>query len=388
LNISHYFNSLFLQIQFFLFGIFLTAHLINSFIFAFKTTPMSTRLRFLFAFIFVSSPAFFQAQITITQSEMPTIGTKVVMGLDTSGAFSPQAASSSSQTWNYSALASPEFYSYLFVNPMVTPFYPYFHTSNLADSMVYGNGYSYYSSMPTYFSQIGFGEILFDSVLAISVHPYFEQIPLPATYGTADGGSCYGDTTRSFVYLLYDSARGVQRITYWDTVDAYGVMTTPYGTDSVIRQRHYDLTIDSIFVRSTISGWGLYKATTTPNYQYRWYAKGINYYFAVMQMNSKGTTDSTVLWYDGTDVGIDKITHSAFTNVYPNPCHTQVTFACSSPQARQIDLFDITGRQLSSQEIKNGKLILNTAAYSIGMYFYRVSDISGNILDRGKFIVQ
>jgi hypothetical protein len=235
---------------------------------------------------------------------------------------------------------------------------------------------------------MGFGETIFDSVLAITFHPLFEQIPLPATYGTIDGGISNGDTTIPFHYLLYDSARGKVKITYSDTVDAFGMMTTPYGTDSVIRQRHYDLTVDSAFVRSTTGSWTLYEHTSTTNYQYRWYAKGINYYFAVLQMNAADTKDSMVLWYDGTVNGISNISHSAVTKVYPNPCSTQITFKCSSDKATRLSVFDMIGRQLSTNEILNGALNLNTSAYTAGMYFYRVSDMSGNILDRGKFSVQ
>ena len=332
-----------------------------------------------------------KAQITITQAEMPMAGSKAIMGVDTSRTFLPQNGSSSAQTWNYSSLTKPETYSYLFAAPSATPYYSAFHSSNVADSLVYGNGYSYYSSTPSSFAETGFAERIFDSVLAITYRPFFVQIPLPATYGTIDGGVAKGDTTRSFHYLLYDSARGKVNITYADTVDAYGVMTTPYGTDTVIRQKHYDVTVDSAFVRSSTSGlWTNYAGgtSTTITHEYRWYAKGINYYFAVMLMNQINTKDSMLFWFNGTDVGINEISHSAFTKVYPNPCTTQITFSCSSSHARQISVFDVAGRELSSREIKNGLINLNTSSYSNGMYFYRVSNDSGTILDRGKFIVQ
>jgi hypothetical protein len=107
-----------------------------------------------------------------------------------------------------------------------------------------------------------------------------------------------------------------------------------------------------------------------------------------MQMNNADTKDSIVQWYNGTNLGISPILHSVFTKVYPNPCQTEITFSCSSPDAKQISVFDVTGRQLSVQPFKHGVMNLNTTAYSSGMYFYKVSDISGNILERGKFIVQ
>jgi hypothetical protein len=342
-----------------------------------------------FAFTVISPTNFLTAQITVTQADMPVIGTKATMAVDTSGSFLPQPASASAQTWNFGALGNVQTNTYLYVAPSATPYYAAFHSSNVADSLAYGSGYTYNSSTSTSYSETGFAEKLYGYTIGINAHPFYEQIPLPATYGTIDGGISRGDTAMAFHYLTFDSARATVTIFYADTVDAFGMMTTPYGTDSVIRQKHYDLTVDSAFVHSTITHtWNLYRATDSIDYQYRWYAKGINYYFAVMQMNTLNQNVINTQWYDGANLGIDEISHSIYTSVYPNPCKMQITFNCTSPQAKQISVFDITGRQLAVQAIKNGLLNLNTSAFSAGMYFYRVSDISGNILDRGKFIVQ
>ena len=329
------------------------------------------------------------AQITINQADMPTAGIKITMLQDSSGNLSPQNASASAQTWNYSTLVSSQTNTYVFLSPSATKYASHFTTANLADSLVYAPGYNYFSSTANSYSETGFVTTLYGYTAGVSLHPFFEQIPFPATYGTTDGGISNGDTLMAVNILVYDSARVKGSVFYSDTIDAFGVMTTPYGTDSVIRQKHYDDNIDSVFVHSTLSHmWSLYTTRVTKNYQYRWYAKGIPYYFALMQMNSTNTKDSLVQWFKGSTVGINEISHSVFTRVYPNPCKTEITFSCSSQEAKQITVFDITGRQLFTQEIKNGILTMNTSAYSTGMYFYRVSDISGNMLDRGKFIVQ
>lgn len=327
-----------------------------------------------------------KAQITITQSDMPMIGSKAVMAVDNTGSLLPQGKGS--QTWDYSTLSNSETNQFLFVNPASTLYSRYFPSSNLADSIIYASGYTYFSSTSSAFSAAGYGEVMLGLSLAITIHPWFEQISFPATLGTMDGGISRGDTTIAYNYLFYDSGRVIVNIHYADTVDAYGTMTTPYGTESVIRQKHYDITIDSVFGHIIGVGWSLYEATTTKDYIYRWYANGLPYYFATMQMNQADTKDSIVQWFDGVNAGINSISHSILTSVYPNPCKTEITFNCSSPDARQISVFDITGRQISTQEITNGILIMNTSAYSAGMYFYMVSDISGNVLDRGKFIVQ
>jgi len=364
--------------------------MISFFIFEFpKTETMKKNTLLISGIILLSAFASncLKAQIHISQSDMPGVGSKAVMAVDNSGSLSPQGKGS--QTWNYNTAGNTQTNQYVFVNPSTTNYYPYFHSSNLADTLIFANGYTYFSSTGTAFSAIGFGEVADGLSLAITLHPWFEQISLPATLGAMDGGASRGDTTVAYHYAFFDSARGVVNIHYADTIDAYGSMTTPFGTQNVIRQKHYDLTIDSLFVHTIGIGWTLYQATATKDYVYRWYANGIGYYFAVMQMDHTNIHDSTFQWFDGTDAGINGISNAAaLTSIYPNPCKAQITFSCSSTEARQVSIFDITGRQIATREIKNNILTMNTSDYSTGMYFYRVSDISGNVLDRGKFIVQ
>jgi hypothetical protein len=50
-------------------------------------------------------------------------------------------------------------------------------------------------------------------------------------------------------------------------------------------------------------------------------------------------------------------------------------------------VYDIAGRQIGQTEMKNGMAILNTSSFASGIYFYHVTDKSGNILDNGKFSV-
>ncbi len=329
-----------------------------------------------------------KAQITITQADVPNVWAQASMAVDATGNFSPQAASNKTQTWNYATLGNSQTNTYLFVQPSSTIYAPAFHSSNLADSLQYGTGYTFFTSTPTSFYSTGLGESKYGFALSITIHPYYVQIPLPAIYGTTDGGVSKGDTSMAINFSPFDSGKANITIHYADTVDAFGTMTTPYGTQNVIRQKHYDLTVDTLWGHVAHGSWVIYRTTSTASYIYRWYANNLTYYFATMQMNHTNTKDSIVQWFHSGNLGIDNISNSQYTSVYPNPCKTQITFNCSAPQAKQVSVFDITGRELSAQEMNNGMVMVNTSVYPAGMYFYRISDISGNVLDRGKFIVQ
>jgi hypothetical protein len=329
------------------------------------------------------------AQITLTQANMATIGTKAVIAYDTVPTVMP-GSPGPSQTWNFSALKNQKASSLLFVNASTTPYFTSFPSSNLADSTIGTKGDTYFIVNSGTFEGVGSVQSFMGYTASVAVNPPFVQLTLPATYGTEDIGSTAGGAKLAISYLVFDSGRVKVNVNYSDTVDAYGVMTTPYapGGDTVLRQKHHEQDIDSIWVHSTFSGWAFYQASISYSNAYRFYTDKVQYTFVQMNMDSAFTNVKSVQWFSGVDAGINEVSNSGATVVYPNPCKTQITFKCSSANAKQVSVFDIAGRQLSTQEIRNGILNMNTSGYSAGMYFYRISDVSGNILDRGKFSVQ
>ena len=88
-----------------------------------------------------------------------------------------------------------------------------------------------------------------------------------------------------------------------------------------------------------------------------------------------------------TTTGIELISNSANTLVYPNPSSTEVTFKISSGDNRYIKVSDITGREIETLPILNNEIHLNVSAFSTGIYFYEIINKSSSIVDIGKFTV-
>ena len=61
--------------------------------------------------------------------------------------------------------------------------------------------------------------------------------------------------------------------------------------------------------------------------------------------------------------------------VYPNPATTEVNITLEGAKIAQVDVADVTGRVVSSQAVKNGKV--NVSNLSSGVYFLRVKDDKG-----------
>ena len=104
------------------------------------------------------------------------------------------------------------------------------------------------------------------------------------------------------------------------------------------------------------------------------------------------TTDTnnkvnSVSWYRGTPDAVIEISQQHNTFVYPNPARNEVNFRFTTQSNLNVLVYDITGRQVAQTEMINGAAILNSSGFSNGMYLYRLTDKSGNLLDNGKFTV-
>ncbi len=333
------------------------------------------------------------AQITITQTDLPSVGLNVVT--DSDGVTKPlPGGSGGPQNWDFSNMMRQKSKNVMFMAPSATQYASAFPSANLADSTAGGNGYNFFVTNSGLFAVEGAEEIVAYSGnnfwVQINLNPMFTQSGLPATMGATAGGDARGSQKFNKTIVIVDSERITTNISYSDTVDAYGTLKMPNGkTYNVLRQKHHEVDNDSIFTH-TFLGWSLSSNTTTYKNQYDWYTNGVGYILVEMDMDQTFANVVDLVW-DTTapfPTSINEISIKNNINVYPNPANTQVTFMSSIKDIQYIAISDIAGRQLEKIAVKNGVYNLNTSSYSNGLYLYNVTDQSGNLLDRGKFTVQ
>jgi len=327
---------------------------------------------------------------------MPAVGTTFVTAYDTTATavsvLSP-GVKGANVIWNFASLHTSYRDTSVFVAPSSTPYAASFAGANLADSVFGTPGYNYLNSSSSILSIVGSEQNAQGYMVAVVFNTPITELNLPAHYGDIDGGSVVAKVPPVAVtYPGFDSAKGVIYVTYADTIDAYGTIATPlYSSYNTLRQKHYELDIDTLFVHSTSGNtWqylSLIPPTKTKVYEYRWYANNLGSMAAMMQMDTTNKKPTSFQWYNGLPDGVNEISQAHNTIAYPNPATSQINFRYSAQNAQNIFVYDITGRQIGQTEIMNGMATLNTTSLSSGMYFYHVTDKSGNVLDNGKFSV-
>ncbi len=330
------------------------------------------------------------AQITASTSDFPAVGDKFVVVNDSNAAVVP-TPSGPGVTWNYSSLTSSTIDTIKCVSPSSTTFAGFYPAANVALEYSIGN------LLDAYVNNASSELQLYGEVENINAHPYpvvyrpssQELYKFTLTYLEGWSGNYAYRIQIPVNDSIFDSLRIQSLVGYNDTVDSYGVCTTPYGTKNVLRHRNITHTLDSTFVRDTVTGKWVYvphSRTLNGDTTYSWIADSLGY--PMLTMNMKNGAVKVASWLKNTSVtGIEQITYNAGSLVYPNPANTVLNIKLASAENGSVVIMDITGRQISTTDFSNKLANINTSALANGLYFYRISDKTGNFIDAGKFTV-
>jgi len=336
------------------------------------------------------------AQITITKSDIPVLGSVQVMITDTVPPVTPGAAGAN-VSWNLSGLTHDGKDSLSYFAPWYAPDASAFPSANLAiRTVIVGDpkgtrSYEYDALSSN--SKLERGSYIANTqtnVFSVNT-PSIKQIPFPATYNTTWKDTVSTIIIATFVDPTYagDTVKLYETILFSDTIDGWGSLTTPATTyTSVLRVKQIATPIyDSSY--TIISGTG-YPGTGAhggiPSETFEWLANN-DYVVAQLGIDTVGKMVHTGSYLTSTVfTGINEITNNSTGLVYPNPASTQVNIVLSAGnKTGTIRVFDIAGRQIESQEVKDGKVELNTTSYNNGIYLYRIADMNGNVITQGKF---
>ena len=303
--------------------------------------------------LLLSSPIIYiNAQPSITGQSVFQIGESVKVHLG-EGFFTP-GPSGENATWDFSTLNYDQEWDWVAYDPSETMFSDSFPSATLAFKFPQGDTadiWEYYLFRNDSLSWLGAASVLSqDSTIfyqVLNLDPDVRAV-FPFTYG-----SSFSDHFRGKNKVTYDGSSLIQRRfgTSSDVVDAYGTLTTPYGTfNNTVRIK----TIET--VRDTLDFF-IPVVTQQDIVRYTWYSEDERYILLHLDSIVTSTFGFPAaatyahMYRAGeimTSIDQEQLAETISMNVYPNPASEQihVQFTLDKSASYQISLSNIIGQKL------------------------------------------
>lgn len=239
------------------------------------------------------------AQITITQNDLPSIGTMVGFVSDTTPVNVSPGPAGANQAWDLSALLPEDSGGYNFIDPAVAAGGSFFPNSNLAIPDSANTGATFFRKSPTSFdlhgaySDFGYGP------MALKFNPVEPWLTFPSQYQTTFSGTAKYQIVIPYSNPPIDSVKIVSTTLYSSIIDGWGTITTPdFSGVNVLRQKFTEIIIDSTFAHY----FGIWAAVGTPTVDttisYRWWSNNAKLYLAEIVTNPAGVVSKGTYMVD------------------------------------------------------------------------------------------
>lgn len=297
-------------------------------------------------------------QAIINANTVLTIGESapVKLGLD----YWNPGPSGVNQSWDFSAVGHNQTWDWRFYDPTETVFVDSFPSANMAFVLPIAGSpesWSYYRFTNDSLHYLGSASIL-STTDSTGFYQILEQNPdlelvFPFTYGNSVADQAKGVQWINAGSLLFKQTR--DKITS-RTVDAYGSLTTPYGTfNNVLRVRTTESIADTLRTIVPV-------ASSQEIVRYTWYSADERY--VLMQMDSIAVISFGMpvdinhahMFRSGeimTSLEEDRLATKLALRAFPNPSRERLTVAFALDQAEPVSirLRNIIGQELLHEEL-------------------------------------
>lgn len=340
------------------------------------------------------------AQITINDTHIVGVGEAVEQSIDTIPGAITIGPSGANQTWNFTTMNESFVDTLTFSNPSSFPGVSNFATANMGlTNSNQDSSWQFLNKNTTGLFVVG--QTIFIQGAQTSIPFPTTIITFPSTMGTNYSGTWSGQLIQVFIGQGgIDSARITRGSTSSSVIDAWGNVTTPFGTFASIRQNVYETTVDTTWVLQS-GVWSIIDPFTatligvtpiafdTINTA-RWWTDNVVSKFPVIEMDyeNNGTVNRVSWQKNSPTVGINDLKAALEFNVYPNPAKDVINFTTSLENNSFISIIDITGKEVKTFGLTSTKQTVDVSNLEVGIYFYSIKDkVTGKILHNNKFII-
>jgi len=273
---------------------------------------------------------------------------------------------------------TPVVYQFFFYNQFIYPEYKATVAMKMAEftvipELTLTDSYLYLKTSEEDYREVGFGVTLAGIPLPIQYQDIDIIYRFPIEFGDIDSShSLMSVDIPELGYLMVSKFRK-------NTVDGWGMLTTPYGEFQTLRVKTEIQEYDSLYSDSLGMGIPL-----TRNFiEYKWWANG--YPEPVLQVTEEGfiITASYIDSVRFSFLNVPEVKSDNFEfSVYPNPCsnYTSVSYELFEDADVQISIFSVYGNEVkrfvdSRQEkgYYNQMLYLKENGLGSGIYLIRLT---------------
>jgi len=351
-----------------------------------------------------------KAQVTITSSDIVTIGKLLVIGNNDDVNLIPGNAGAN-QTWNFSTINSVSDETTDVQNPAWSGFQADFPNSNIA--LKTDQYYRFITNTPSalYADGATIETPFIGGTSKIKFSTPEKMLQFPANInGTFTTTSSYTvevpyETTIPYtlpilgqIDVTVDKFKISAHRTRIVTNDASGSLTTPLGTYATLRVKDYLIEVDSIYANISAPialGYialpagafpGINNPTIDTTTSFTWWANNIGY--ALLSMNFDNDTSSNVKYLKSMPSVSGLIeTDGSSTNLFPNPSNGVVNISSQNEKLSQLQIFTTNGELVNVTNIADGKKTFDVSNLQAGVYFYNVLDTKNQSIKREKLII-
>jgi len=339
------------------------------------------------------------AQITITNNDMPSTGNAIRKSANISMFGADYTSAGPDFSWDFPALfpltqsvdtfvsvsSVPFLYQIIFIPNIVANLAMPMGSFDLIPGLSVADPYYFFKKSSSSYNDVGFAVTLNSIPLPIKYNTPDVLYKFPVAFGNAD--SSYSGFQLGVPDLGY---AGIDRKRV-NHVDGWGQLTTPFGSFDVVRMRSQVFETDTIYIDSI--GYG---TTIQRNYtEYKWLGNGFGE--PLLQVTEEGLL-VTVSYLDSlrditTVIGKQEISKTGL-QISPNPFSIHATINISIPEAGFVDLsvLNVSGIKVAdlvhekmSRGLNSIRIDISEINLSPGIYLLKL--VSDKEVVTRKFIV-
>ena len=324
-------------------------------------------------------------QITIDQSDMPSVGDYIPRRSDTMTVLPGPGGSGPNQVWNFTALSNNVISENTNVISVAsTPNGNQFGGSNMAMTNDNAN-YLYFNKSAQAFTTQGYsGDLLGTGTINAQFSPDLTLHQFPRTFG-----SSFTDTYGIDVIVpgaainpLISQIHFKRSSVVKDTTDAWGQITTPFGTYDVLRIHTMETYVDSVWAQPLFPPtWSLVSTSADTTHSYSWVGKGGKLAIAEMSFDTLGVP-KIFKWTEmqGIAVGLTE-NQTSEIKITPNPTSSSGIISIQSCEiGEKFTLINTLGKVVMEGCILTKPLELNLTNLDQGLYILTLGDKQARVI--------